>query len=85
MDTPASVTGPLNLGNPGEYTMLDLAETVIRQTGSTSRIVHGPLPADDPKQRRPDISLARNILGWEPTVPLDVGLARTVDYFRSVC
>ncbi|MCA1975007.1 MAG: SDR family oxidoreductase [Caenispirillum sp.] len=84
MATDESVVGPLNLGNPSEYTMLELAEAVIRLTGSRSRLVHKPLPADDPKQRQPDITRARDLLGWEPRVPLDEGLRRTIDYFRSV-
>jgi len=75
----ASVTGPVNLGNPDEYTVLELARTVIELTGSTSTIVHRPLPTDDPARRRPDISLARQLLGWEPTTPLAVGLARTAE------
>ena len=83
MDTPAEITGPLNLGNPGEFTMLELAETVIRLTGSASRIEHRPLPQDDPKQRRPDISKARSLLDWEPTIPLEAGLERTIAYFRD--
>ncbi|MBP2316560.1 UDP-glucuronic acid decarboxylase family protein [Azospirillum soli] len=83
MDTPADITGPINLGNPGEFTMLELAEKVIRLTGSTSRIEHRPLPQDDPKQRRPDISKAKSLLTWEPTVPLDAGLERTIAYFRE--
>ena len=78
MATPAEVTGPLNLGNPGEFTMLELAEMVIRLTGSASRIEHRPLPQDDPKQRRPDISKAKSLLSWEPTVPLDAGLETVV-------
>lgn len=84
MQSDDAVIGPLNLGNPGEYTMLELAEAVIHLTGSRSRIIHKPLPADDPKQRRPDISRARGLLGWEPTVGLEQGLAKTIDYFRSV-
>lgn len=83
MATPADVTGPINLGNPGEFTMLELAEKVIRLTGSSSRIEHRPLPQDDPKQRRPDIAKARALLDWKPKVPLDEGLTRTIDYFRS--
>jgi dTDP-glucose 4,6-dehydratase len=75
----ASVTGPVNLGNPDEYTVLELARTVIELTGSTSTIVHRPLPTDDPARRRPDISLARQLLRWEPTTPLAVGLARTAE------
>jgi len=83
MDTPPEVTGPLNLGNPSEFTMLELAEKVIRLTGSSSRIVHHPLPQDDPKQRRPNIDKARSLLNWEPRVPLDEGLERTIAYFRG--
>jgi len=83
MDTPAGVTGPLNLGNPGEFTMLELAEKVIRLTRSDSSIIHKPLPQDDPKQRRPDIAKARALLDWEPAVPLDEGLDRTIAYFRG--
>ncbi len=83
MDTPAGVTGPINLGNPGEFTMLELAEKVVRLTRSDSKIVHKPLPQDDPKQRRPDIAKARALLDWEPAVPLDEGLDRTIAYFRG--
>lgn len=75
----APVTGPVNIGNPDEHTVLELARTVIELTGSTSTVVHRPLPADDPVRRRPDISLARQLLGWEPTTPLAVGLARTAE------
>ncbi|MDO7881105.1 UDP-glucuronic acid decarboxylase family protein [Salinibacterium soli] len=83
MSTPHEVTGPINIGNPGEFTMLELAEQIISMTGSASTITHLPLPPDDPQQRRPDISLARDVLGWEPSVPLSSGLARTIDYFRE--
>ena len=84
MATPAEFTGPVNIGNPGEFTMLELAETVLRLTGSKSKLVFRPLPEDDPKQRRPDISLARARLGsWEPRVPLEEGLVRTIAYFRE--
>jgi UDP-glucuronate decarboxylase len=76
--------GPVNLGNPGEFTMLQLAELTLRLVGGRSKIIHKPLPSDDPKQRRPDISLARQYLKWEPTVPLDEGLRRTIAYFRTV-
>jgi UDP-glucuronate decarboxylase len=77
-------TGPVNIGNPVEFTMLELAEKVIAHTASTSRIVHLPLPSDDPKQRKPDISLAKEKLnGWTPGIALDEGLERTVDYFRE--
>ena len=82
MDTGHEVTGPVNVGNPGEFTMLELAQAVLEITGSSSAIEHRPLPQDDPKQRQPDISLARSELGWEPSVPLTDGLRRTVDYFR---
>jgi UDP-glucuronate decarboxylase len=81
MGTEDSVTGPLNLGNPGEFTIRELAEAVIELTGSASRLVHLPLPQDDPKQRQPDISKARAVLGWEPRVPLREGLGRTIEYF----
>lgn len=78
------VTGPLNLGNPGEFTIAELAEKVIRLTGSSSKLVYHPLPEDDPKQRRPDISKAQALLGWEPKVPLEEGLERTIAYFRRL-
>jgi UDP-glucuronate decarboxylase len=84
MNTPDDFTGPVNLGNPGEFSMLELAEKVIEVTGSKSKIQHLPLPADDPKQRRPDISLAQERLGWEPTIPLEEGLKKTVTYFRAL-
>ncbi|MBK1836039.1 SDR family oxidoreductase [Azospirillum sp. YIM B02556] len=83
MDTPAGITGPINLGNPGEFTMLELAEKVVRLTRSASTIEHKPLPQDDPKQRRPDIAKARALMDWEPAVPLDEGLERTIAYFRG--
>ncbi|WP_448257931.1 UDP-glucuronic acid decarboxylase family protein [Microbacterium aurum] len=82
MGTGHAVTGPINVGNPGEFTMLELANAVLDITGSSSKIEHRPLPQDDPKQRQPDITLARKELGWEPTVQLREGLTRTVDYFR---
>jgi UDP-glucuronate decarboxylase len=82
MESPAEVTGPINLGNPGEFTIRELAETIIKLTGSASRIVHMPLPTDDPKQRRPEISNARELLGWTPTVQLHDGLIRTIGYFE---
>ncbi len=75
--------GPVNLGNPGEFTMLQLAELTLKLVGGRSKIVHKPLPSDDPKQRRPDITLARQHLKWEPKVPLDEGLKRTIGYFRG--
>ncbi|MFC5354299.1 UDP-glucuronic acid decarboxylase family protein [Azospirillum himalayense] len=83
MDTAPEHTGPLNIGNPGEFTILELAELVIAMTGSRSRIEHKPLPQDDPKQRRPDIAKARTLLDWEPRVPLRDGLERTIAYFRK--
>jgi UDP-glucuronate decarboxylase len=76
--------GPINLGNPVEFTMLELAAEVQRLTGSQLPLVRRPLPADDPKQRQPDITKARQLLGWEPQVPLAAGLARTIDYFRAL-
>jgi len=75
--------GPMNLGNPGEFTMLQLAELILKKIGGPSRITHKPLPTDDPKQRKPDISLARQILGWEPKVPLEEGIEKTIAYFRA--
>ncbi|WP_029006854.1 UDP-glucuronic acid decarboxylase family protein [Azospirillum halopraeferens] len=84
MDSPAAVTGPVNLGNPGEFTMLDLAEKVLKLTGSSSRIIHRELPQDDPRQRRPDITVARTVLGWRPRVPLDAGLKRTIAHFDAL-
>lgn len=82
MDSPAEVTGPINLGNPGEFTMLELAQEVQRQVGETGITFH-PLPENDPVRRQPDITRARQTLGWEPVVPLADGLARTIDYFRA--
>jgi UDP-glucuronate decarboxylase len=81
MDTPAEITGPINLGNPVEFTMRELAELVVQLTGTESAIVHRDLPADDPKQRRPDITRAKTVLNWEPKIPLNEGLARTIAYF----
>ncbi|NYZ24674.1 UDP-glucuronic acid decarboxylase family protein, partial [Azospirillum oleiclasticum] len=83
MDSDPAIPGPLNIGNPAEFTMLELAELVIRKTDSASPIVHRPLPADDPRQRRPDITRAKDLLGWEPTVALEDGLERTIRYFRD--
>jgi UDP-glucuronate decarboxylase len=77
------VLGPVNLGNPGEFTMLELATQVLRLTGSSSKLSFQDLPQDDPKQRRPDITRAREALGWAPTVDLETGLKRTIDYFRK--
>jgi UDP-glucuronate decarboxylase len=84
MDTPDEVTGPINLGNPGEFTIRELAELVIELTGSASKIVTHPLPQDDPKQRRPDITRAQEILGWQPHVPLRQGLIKAIAYFDNL-
>lgn len=84
MNTPDEITGPVNVGNPGEFTILELAQKVIRLTGSSSNIVYQPLPQDDPMQRQPDITKAKELLGWEPKVALDEGLVRTIEYFRSI-
>jgi UDP-glucuronate decarboxylase len=84
MDGPADLTGPVNFGNPGEFSMLQLAELVIDLVGSESTIVHRPLPRDDPRQRQPDIAMARSHFGWEPTVALRDGLIRTIQYFDAL-
>ena len=84
MNSPTEVTGPVNLGNPSEFTMLELAKKVLALAGSHSPVEHHPLPADDPVRRRPDITRARELLGWEPAVPLDEGLRPTVEYFRRI-
>ncbi len=84
MATPDSVTGPVNLGNPGEFTMLELAQLVIELTGSKASLQFQPLPQDDPKQRRPDTARARELLDWQAQVPLRDGLVKTIEYFRSV-
>jgi UDP-glucuronate decarboxylase len=83
MKTDVDVTGPINIGNPGEFTMMELAQTIIKLTNSSSRIEFLPLPQDDPKQRRPDITLARETLGWNPTIQLEEGLKRTIAYFEQ--
>ena len=83
MDSDDSVTGPVNMGNPGEFTMLELAEKVLNLTGSKSKIVHKPLPGDDPKQRRPDITLAGKLFGWKPEIMLEEGLKRTIEWFKG--
>jgi UDP-glucuronate decarboxylase len=83
MATPDGFAGPLNLGNPGEFTMLELAENVLRLTGSKSKLVFLPLPQDDPKQRQPNIELAKDKLGWAPKVTLEDGLKETISYFRN--
>jgi len=84
MNSPEEVTGPMNLGNPAEFTMHELAAKVLELTGSRSEIRHGPLPSDDPAQRCPDIALARRTLDWEPRTPLDEGLERTIEYFDDL-
>ena len=84
MDTEDDFTGPINIGNPNEFPVLELAERVIRMTGSTSKIVFKPLPTDDPKQRQPDIKLAKEKLGWQPTVELEDGLKRMIEYLKNV-
>jgi UDP-glucuronate decarboxylase len=84
METPDEVTGPVNLGNPGEFTILQLAQEVIALTGSSAKVVHRPLPTDDPKQRCPDISLAQELLGWAPRVQLRDGLVKTIAYFEQL-
>ncbi len=83
MDQSAEVTGPINIGNPTEFTMLELAQQVVSMTGSGSKIVYNPLPKDDPKQRRPNIEKANDILNWKPTVQLKDGLQKTIDYFKT--
>jgi UDP-glucuronate decarboxylase len=84
MDTSAAITGPLNVGNPDEFTILKLAETVLHKVGGPSKICYKPLPSDDPKQRQPDIAKAKALLGWQPTVSLEDGLEPTVAYFRKL-
>ena len=84
MNTEDEFIGPVNLGNPNEFPVLELAERVIRMTGSTSKIVFKPLPTDDPKQRQPDIKLAKEKLGWQPTVELEDGLKRMIEYFKNI-
>ena len=84
MNSPENVTGPINIGNPGEFTIWELAEKVIAITGSKSKIVDRPLPEDDPKQRQPNIELAEKLLGWRPSINLDEGLKRTVTYFEAL-
>ena len=84
MNTPHEVTGPINLGNTDEISIRELADVVVRLTGSKSRIVHKALPEDDPRRRRPDITKAREILGWTPTTPLEAGLERTIEYFDGL-
>lgn len=83
MNTDDSFTGPINLGNPNEFTIQSLAEHVIEMTGSKAKLINKPLPSDDPRQRQPDISLAKKTLDWEPTVQLKEGLRKTIDYFDA--
>ena len=84
MNTPHEVTGPINLGDTSEISMRELADLVIRMTGSESRVVHADAAEDDPRRRQPDITAARNVLGWEPTTPLEAGLRKTIDYFERL-
>lgn len=84
MNSRAEFTGPVNIGNPGEFTIKQLAELVIKLTGSSSKMVYQPLPSDDPLQRRPVIELAKKELDWEPTVPLEEGLLKTIEYFKTI-
>ena len=84
MNDETDVTGPINMGNPGEFTIKELAREILALTGSSSRIEYRPLPSDDPKQRRPDISLARKRYGWEPRTPLREGLQPTARYFETL-
>ncbi len=84
MNLSADVTGPMNLGNPSEFTILELAEKIIRLTNSKSRIILKPLPQDDPKQRKPDISLASNLIDWNPPTDIDTGLSKTITYFHNL-
>lgn len=83
MASPKEVIGPINMGNPGEFTIRELAETVLKMVGGNSKLIMMPLPQDDPKQRQPDITLAKNTLGWEPKIKLEEGLGKTIDYFRN--
>ncbi len=84
MNTDNEITGPINMGNPGEFTIMELAKKIIELTGSKSTIQTCPLPHDDPKQRKPDITLAESLLGWHPTVLLEDGLKKTIPYFKSL-
>jgi UDP-glucuronate decarboxylase len=84
MRTPKEVTGPVNLGNPGEFTMIELATTICKMTGSRSKFIHQTLPMDDPKQRRPDIGLAKHVMDWEPQISLEQGLKPTIAYFDTL-
>jgi UDP-glucuronate decarboxylase len=84
MATADSLIGPINVGNPGEYKIIELAEKIIQLTNSKSKIIFEPLPQDDPMQRRPDISLAKKELNWEPKIHLEEGLSKTINYFKSI-
>jgi UDP-glucuronate decarboxylase len=84
MNSEEGFTGPVNIGNPGEFTMLQLAETILKLSGSKSKIIYQPLPSDDPKQRQPNIDLAKDKLGWQPKVNLEDGLKETIAYFKSI-
>lgn len=84
MESPASLTGPINIGNPGEFTIRELAEKVLEMVGGRSKLRMMPLPSDDPRQRRPDISMAKEHLGWSPKVPLEAGLEKTIAYFKDL-
>jgi UDP-glucuronate decarboxylase len=84
MNTPKGFTGPVNIGNPEEFTILELAKKIIEMTSSKSRITFLPLPHDDPRQRRPTIELAKKTLNWSPKTPLDSGLQQTINYFKSI-
>ena len=84
MDTPDDFPGPVNIGNPQEFTMVELANEVLKLTGSTSKICHLPIPSDDPRQRRPDLTLAKKMLQWEPTIALQQGLEKTIAYFSNI-
>jgi UDP-glucuronate decarboxylase len=84
MNTDNEMIGPLNLGNPGEFTMFDLAKMVIKLTGTESQILQMPLPQDDPKQRQPNINKTKKVLQWEPKIDLETGLQKTIDYFRKI-
>lgn len=84
MNSRDGFTGPVNIGNPGEYTMIELAEAILKLTGSKSKLVYQPLPQDDPMQRQPNITLAKQELGWEPTIGLEEGLKKTIEYFKTV-
>ena len=84
METGPDVVGPINLGNPSEFTMRQLAELILELTGSRSKIVHRPLPQDDPRQRKPDISEAERLLGWRPAISLKEGLTKTIPYFEEL-